>query len=78
MSNMSFICSPSCICDEAGCANDSDVKTQGQSQNAWAAMLVADVVLYISHNASGRLQQLLQRLQGQDSYLIPYTCCEVE
>jgi len=24
MSNMSALCSPSCICDEAGCANESD------------------------------------------------------
>ena len=30
-SNISAICSPNCICDEAGRANDSDVKTQGQS-----------------------------------------------
>ena len=50
-----------------------------QLSDAFAATaIIADVVLYISHNASGRLERSSQALQGQDSHLIPDTCCEVE
>ena len=49
MSIMSAVCSPNCICDEVACANGSDVETQGQRWNAWAAMLVSALHAFLMH-----------------------------
>jgi len=56
----------SCIYDEANFANDSDVKIQGQSLNAWAAMLV----LYLSRTGEHhKLCPLLEWKQAEILHL---------
>jgi len=56
----------SCTYDEANSANDSDVKVQGQSLNAWAAMLV----LYLSRTGEHhKLCPLLEWKQAEILHL---------